>query len=204
MFRGPHRRTASLRLAFFTIAGLSCVACSSLRILDKNPAFPPATILRAEQSGVILEARLIDGTTLNYEIFDDDLPRAGIAPVWVKLHNATAGRLDLTRIRWDLRVGNHASRALNASAVLERFYEARKIRMYSEETHREALKGLEQIRFSPRRLNSSEQIEGFVFFKINPALARTWTQSSSLTVRGIHNPDGSKIRLELILHNANP
>lgn len=204
MFPWPLRSTATLRLAFFTIAGLSCESCSSLRILERNPAFPPATILRAEQHGVILEARPINGTTLNYDIFDDDLPRAGIAPVWVKLHNATTQRLDLARIRWDLRVGYHASRELNASAVLKRFYEGRKIRMYSEETHREALKDLEQIRFSPRRLNSSEQIEGFVFFKIDPQLSGIWMQRSSLVVRGIQNSDGSEIRLELLIHNANP
>jgi len=159
---------------------------------------------QAEADGIRLKARPIDGTTLNYEIFDDDLPRAGIAAVWVQLQNVTPTVLNLSRIRWHLRVGNLSSRNLDAKSFLRRFYEGRKIRMYSLAADEEATKEFEAIAFRSRELKASETVEGFVFFKVDPSLAESWTHVSLLGVRDIEQPDGRKIRLELPIRHARP
>src|SRR5437867_11064729 len=82
-------------LAWYLAAALLFGACSSLRVPTTMPRFPPERLLRTQSEGVILEAYPLLGHEAYWEVFDEDLPRAGIAAVWVKFGSAHEDALDL-------------------------------------------------------------------------------------------------------------
>src|SRR5437867_5229316 len=113
------------------VLGSLLLSCSSLRVPVHAPDFRVEEFLRVNQDGIAVQVRPIENQENYWELFDDDLPRAGIACMWVRIQNSTNDLIDLSGLRFELRAGTKTFQELNTRAVLKQFYRGRHIRMYS-------------------------------------------------------------------------
>ena len=190
-------------LAWCFAAALLFGACSSLKVPATMPRFSPERLLRTQSEGVILEAYPLEGHEAYWEVFDEDLPRAGIAAVWVKFGRARADALDLKGLQIKLRAGSRELSPLAAHEVLGQYYRGRGIRAYGVLAHEKSRQDLGAVIFKPRTLAPNGSIEGFLFFKIDPERSKNWTRGTSLVVEKIRLPKGKKIQIVLPLSDAN-
>jgi hypothetical protein len=190
----------SLLVGTIPIAG---GGCSSLRVPAQVPAFPEAELQRTGTGPVELEARAVDARALNWELFDDHLPELGLAPVWVRVRNRGAERLDLGRASWRLELGGRRFSALGRDAILGRFYKRKKIRMYTLQAHAAARTSLDRLLIAAGPLAPGTSASGFVFLGIDPRAAGTWV-GGTLVLHGVRLGSRRAPDLTLVLGHAQP
>jgi hypothetical protein len=184
-------------------AALLFGACTSLKVPAAIPRFSAELLLRTQSEDVTVEAFALEGHEAYWEVFDEDLPRAGIAAVWLKVTTARQDALDLKGLQIKLRAGGRDLSHLEAHEVLRQYYRGRGIRAYGVLAHKKSRQELGAVMFKPRTLASNGSIEGFLFFKIDPDRSKDWTHGTSLVVDKIHLPNGKKIQFVLPLSDAN-
>jgi hypothetical protein len=191
---------AGLFVAALVVSGAG--ACTSIRLPARVPTFKDSELVRTSSGGVGLAARPVDARELNWELFDEHLPDAGLAPVWVAVHNGSAAPVDLSGARWTLRLGGRSLPALDRDAILKRFYKVRKIRMYTLQTHERARAELDRLMLGARTIPPGESSSGFLFLKVELSDAPTWSRGD-LTVRGLRSGD-RELELSLPLSHGRP
>ena len=190
-------------LAWCVAAALVLGACSSLKVPATFPRFPSERLLRTQSEGVNLEAYPLEGHETYWEVFDEDLPRAGIAAVWVKFVSAREDALDLKGLQIKLRAGARDLSPLAAHEVLEQYYRGRGIRAYGVLAHEKSRQEIGALILKPRTLAPNGSVEGFLFFKIDPDRSKTWTRGTSLVVEKIRLSNGKQIQIVRPLSDAN-
>ena len=180
------------------------VSCASLKVPVDLPAVSrPA--LRASRDGVTLGAHPIEGRESYWELFDDELPAIGIAAVWVRIENSRAEPIDLSDLRWTLQAGNETYSALNIDQVLERYYERRGIRFYSQNSDRKAREDLERVTLKGGLLAPSAVSQGFVFLDVDHSSGHGWwSRGARLYARGIRLENHQRVQFEFSPVDAHP
>jgi hypothetical protein len=194
-----HGRSA----AVVAISLLMC-SCSTINVPVDPPEFKPDEMLCASGAGVEMGVKPIQGRDSYWSLFDDNLPEAGIAALWVSVRNVADGEIDFSKVKWVLRRGGTDQLALDGDHVFKLYYRARHVRMYGVETDRQARLAMERIRFQPGRIRPSMVREGFLFFRVVPSSALDWTGLGTLFADNIRLRDGRMSSLQVHLAHANP
>ncbi len=197
--RGP---TLPKALSYGILASTLFGSCGGIRIPATIPPFQPEQIVRSQEEGIIVEAHPLQDYEAYWELFDEDLPKAGIAAVWVRIGSTRRDAVDLRGMQWKLRTGNRSVSPLDAREMLRQYYRGRGVRMYSTLSHQRSQRHLGRLTFKPGILARDGALEGFLFFRIDPASSRTWTREARLVAEGLRLPPKRKIRIELPLSNA--
>ncbi|PYV18537.1 MAG: hypothetical protein DMG07_03735 [Acidobacteria bacterium] len=187
-------RSGRALLAIGALGGL-LPGCTTLRVPARIPDFPAGELVRTSVEQVALEAFPVEGREANWELFDDYLPEIGIAAVWVSVRNDRGAAVDLTGLRWELKLGSKVAASLGRDEVLKRFYKGRKVRMYSLAADRSARDALERVLFRPGKLAPGARASGFVFLKLDPGQISSWARNGVLVGRGARLQDGRQIEL---------
>src|SRR5213593_1992529 len=173
--RIPGRDTLPKALGCALFASFLFAGCSSLKVPIAVPSFPPGHVFLAESDGIRIEAHPLEGHEAYWELFDEDLPRAGIAAVRVRISSAHGESLDLKGLRWKLRAAQASVSPLSAREVLRQYYRGRGIRTYSVRAHERSRQDLRSLMLKPPILAPGGSVEGFLFFKVDPGRTRNWT-----------------------------
>jgi hypothetical protein len=106
-----------------------------------------------------------DSLEQSLEIFDGDLPRAGIHPVWVRLKNdgEYTLKLDDTRISVTCK-GARLSQLIPPKQVVELLYQSYRTRMYSPYFRDQLEKRFEELRFKMTSVSPGQEVSGHFFF----------------------------------------
>lgn len=189
-------------LAFTLLATLS--NCTTLRIsqpprIPKNDSFHSITV-----SGLELRALSFSSIGDYWDLFDENLPELGIAAVWVSLANRTQEEKNLANARWELFIGGRRCPVLDTPGIFKRYYKGRGVRLVTERADASARHEFDKILLRSEAIEGGKEANGFLFFKIPPAAASTWSRGAILRLRNIHWPTGSIARMELPLSNAKP
>jgi hypothetical protein len=179
-------------------------ACITLRVPARAPEFAAADLVRATVEDVTLEARAIQGTAANHDLFDDDLPEIGIGAVWVSIRNARSAPIDLGSVQWALTMRDRQYAALRRDDLLKRFYKGRKIRLYSTRTHGDAQAALDRALFRATTIAPGSTAAGFVFLKTEPTRTPSWARGATLVARGVGVGDGRRIDVQVTLAEGVP
>lgn len=184
--------------------GLLSAGCSSLRVPLTPPQFVPSEGGELTRDGIDLRATAIQGRELNWEIFDENLPALGVAPVWVEVKNNRSLPVALQRSQWRLRIDDRNFKTMSSREVMDSYYAGRRIRMYSTRAEAKAQTDLERLMFTPGTIAPVLKSEGFLFFRIDPRLSPGWAQSAVLISHGVRLDRHTTIDFELPLKYANP
>jgi hypothetical protein len=179
-------------------------SCTSLHVPAKPPVFERAELRERAAEGLLLRARPIGERERSLELFDDDLPALGIAPMWVVIENGRPAAVDLRRAGWSLEVDGRRETALSSETLLDRFYANRKIRVYSLKADADARRALESLLFRPALLPPAGSASGFLFFKIDPTVRTTWARRGRLALRGVDLGEGRSLEVVVPLAHAAP
>jgi hypothetical protein len=199
-----HARRVRAALAALALLATFCQGCATLRVPE---LVPEASISgTAEVSGraaaVTVSARPIARLDEYRSLFDEDLPKIGLAAVVVTVRNDGPSDYDAGRLRLRLRSATgRNSPALGTEGVLKAYYSGRGMRAYTVRSHEETTKALERVRLKPALLGPGGEVSGLMFFRIAPAPADGWTHGARLSVRGLPRTEG-RDPLELVLDNA--
>jgi hypothetical protein len=192
----------SLKTCLF--AGVLSAGCSRLHLPPNPPQFSLSEGRELARDGIDLRATPVQGRELNWEVFDENMPALGIAPVWVEVKNNRSVPLDLPESRWRLRVDGKSFKTMSSREVLERYYAGRRTRMYSTGTEAAARTDLERLTLTGDTVAPTIKHEGFLFFRIDPRLSADWAQRAVLVARGVRLDRHTTIDIELPLQYANP
>jgi hypothetical protein len=184
--------------------GLLMVCCSSLQAPVTVPAFDAGALTRAAKDGVELAVKAICGQDDYLDLFDEDLPKSGIVALWVQMRNAGSARVEPNVREWSLQIGARNYSALSLDELFRRYHRANRIRMVAAQTEGAAKQNMERVSFRGNVLGPAAICEGFVFFRIDPALARGWTRSASLRARNIRIGPRNRTSIEILLPHAGP
>jgi len=201
---GPSVRLLSAALRIGLYAVLACSACASLHVPAAAPTIPGNRWISANAGGLSIRVAPLTERMNYWEVFDENLPECGIVALWMEISNGSGVSYGLGEAAWRLRVGNREFRPLNSEEVLQRYYEGRRIRFYSEEGDRKARIDLAERMLPHTVLPPSGKVAGFLFFALDADLASSWDQQATLIARGLPDeraPDGG---LRIPLHHATP
>lgn len=179
-------------------------SCATLKVPADPPEFKSEEMLHAGAPGIEMSVMPIRGRDSYWSLFDDNLPEAGIAAVWVTVRNTADAELDLSRVKWVLSRDGRDYPALNGDQVFKLYYQARHVRMYAAESDRRARLALERIRFQPGRVSPSANREGFVFFRIDPGASPDWSERGILIADDIRVGNNRMSMLQVHLSYAHP
>jgi hypothetical protein len=159
---------------------------------------------RLTRDGVTVEAHPLKTAEEYWEAFEEDLPETGITAIWVVVRNARQDVLSLQKCEWRLRSGAGEFAPLRAEAVLKQYYKSKRIRAVTVAADRRARTNLETAMLGPGRVGPGQMIQGFVFFRTEPAPSAEWTGGARLVLRGLPGANGKPADIELPLAYANP
>jgi len=179
-------------------------SCATLNVPADPPEFKSEAMLHARAPGIELSVVPIQGRDLYWSLFNDNLPEAGIAAVWVSVKNTADAELDLSKARWVLSGDGRDEAALTGDQVFNLYYHTRHIRMYSAETDRRARLAMEKIRFQPGRISPSANREGFLFFRVIPGASFDSGARTILIAENIRHRNSRMSPLQVHLTYANP
>lgn len=114
---------------------------------------------------VRMEIAAHDSLEQSLEIFDGDLPRAGIHPVWVRLKNdgVSALKLDDTHISVICK-GARLLQMIPPKKVVELLYRSYRTRMYSPYFRDQLERRFEELRFKKTSVSPGQEASGHLFF----------------------------------------
>jgi len=188
--------------AFIVLCASMC--CSSLHVPVDFPTFKAEEFFHGAKDGLRLEVRPIEGTTDYWDMFDENLPEAGIGVLWARLSNTGLEPVHLKDIKWQLKLGIKNFNDLNSQEVLEQFYKGTGRRMHTLAADESSRRDLERKMFKPGLLPPSQMLEGFVFLRIPKNSVTNWYQGGALIARGIRLDNGRKIQIEVPLTISPP
>jgi len=193
-----------IRLQAWIALGLmaASVACSSLRVPASPPGFRPGEFVGARKGNIVLEVRPIVDLEEYWELFEEDLPKAGILAVWVRMRNEGEARIRLDRTTWSLRFGGNRYSQLDAPGVLSQYYKGTRTRMYGLAAHQRARIRLESLMFGAAALDPGQSAEGFVFLKVKAGPTPVPWSTGTFSARGIRLAGGDKLDLEVPLNHG--
>jgi hypothetical protein len=199
-------RTAVLcsRSGLAAAALLLMSSCATLNVPAEPPRFDPTETQHASAPGVELGVKPILEREEYWSLFDDNLPEAGIAAVWVSVKNLSDREIDFSGVRWVLRRGMADQAALTSDQVFKIYYRARHIRMYAAETDRRARLAMERVRFQPGSIHPSAERDGFLFFHVYSSALQEWTGRGTLCAENVRLNDGITSSLQVHFTHANP
>ena len=161
---------------FFCIAVVFLFSgCASLQVPKDTISVLSMPSVRTQQHGLTVEAFLIQGTEEYWGLFDEELPKFGIAAIWIRLRNDSGDPVDLSHIRWRLQTKWSRFPSLNAEEVFSRYHKQRGARIVHEHSDQVAQEQLRKKIFRAGRLSPRQQAEGFVFIRIHPQGSATWS-----------------------------
>ena len=195
------RAKASLGLALLTCVFISC---ATLQAPMRAPTFAREQMRHTVRDGIEISVRPIVGEDEYLDLFDDDLPGIGMVAVWIEIRNARADTIHLRPDAWSLRAGVHSVSPMSVSEVYERYYEGRRMRMYSVQTDSAARTRMEKTLLAEGRVPPSDTRRGFLLFRIDPAAASGWSSGAVLVARDILLDSGTATTMEIALSHANP
>jgi hypothetical protein len=183
---------------------LLSAACSGFQAPLDTPAFPAGELFRIEKQGLGLQVKPIEGTHDNWRLFNENLPENGIGAVWFVLHNRRRDEVDVTAIKWILKLGNENYRPIRAAETLHRFQKYHRTRMITLKAEEDSLKVLRDLEYHANRLESSRPGSGYLFFPIHPTPNASWCRNAVLRLEGIVLSDGRELAIDLPLSHADP
>lgn len=198
------RQCSRLRSVAAFIVLCASICCSSLRVPVDSPSFKPEEFFHGAKDGLRLEVRPIEGTTDYWDMFDENLPEAGIGVLWARLSNNRSEPVHLKELEWLLRLGMKNFNDLNSQEVLDQFYKGTGKRMHTLAADESSRRNLERKMFKPGLLPPSQLLEGFVFLRIPKNSVTKWHQGGALIARGIRLDNGRKIQIEVPLAISPP
>ena len=92
-------------------------SCSSLQLPLEPPNFAAQELLHAGDAGVNLRVKPIEGIQSYWQLFNENLPEAGIGAIWVVLSNTQTEAIDLSKARWTLTFGHRDYARASASEI---------------------------------------------------------------------------------------
>jgi hypothetical protein len=191
-------------LILLATLALPLASCSSLQVPLQPPVFKDDEYIRARNSSLDLAVRPIEGLHAYWQLFDDNLPKIGIAAAWIVAKNTSHGTIDLTHSKWSVHIGGRKYPRMENAAVLSRYYKGQHIRIYTLEADGRARQDLEKITLHAGRLQPAMSAEGLAFFRIEPSPAAEWTRGAVLRISDIRIDDDRWIDLNLPLAYASP
>jgi len=193
--KGPSRRC---RAAVAALAWAVLSSCTTLQapVVPPDTASLPARV--ASGGGLRVSAWPLVDPAVYAENFDEYLPAAGIAALWVEVSAAEGTDASVPPLRWSLRTPMGKKSALQLRDLLDRYYERRGIRMYSVKVDSEAENRLRAIAVPLQHPPAGRGVRGYLFFPIDPPAAASWTEGSSLVVAAA----GQRTPVELRLADA--
>lgn len=180
------------------------ISCASIIVPVRQPVFGPSEFVRASQEGILLEVHPVVGYESYWDLFDADLPAAGIAAVWVRIQNSSNATVDLKKLRWMLRSGGTSTSDIDAHRVIKELESQSHSQMRSLASEKESYRDLVQVMLHAGNLPAAQSREGYVFLKIDRAQASSWNRDSVLTAKGIHLQNRKNIQVEIPLTYAHP
>lgn len=193
------RLCSRLRSVAVFIVLCASICCSSLRVPVDSPVFKAEEFFEGAKEGLRLEIRPIEGTADYWDMFDEDLPEAGIGVLWARLSNTSSEPAHLKDLKWLLKMGMKNFNGLNSGEVLDQFYKGTGRRMRTLAADESARRALERKMFKPSLLPPSQMLEGFVFLRIPKNSVTNWYQNGTVMARGVRLQDGRKIQIEVSL-----
>lgn len=192
--------TIAAAMAIGFIAVLA--SCATLRTPLAELSFPPQDMLRANRGGVDLGVKPMVGEEDYIKLFDDFLPQVGIVALWIEVGNDGPEAIEIRPSNWRLCAGNRSFHVLKIPQVFDRYYQRRKIRMYSVATDLNARQELQQMSFEHGWIEPGRKRVGLLFFLIDPVLARSWEHGATLDLAGIHTVQGLNITIQIKISHA--
>lgn len=183
---------------------LLSASCATLTVPPQVPRFDSGEMKHVAAHGIDLAVKPIEGRDSYWALFDDNLPEAGLAAIWMSVRNDNNAPVDFSKVRWVFRRGTKDLKPLDGDQVFKLYYRARRIRMYQVQADRQARLALERVRFQPGRVRPSTAREGFVFFRVDPNPSGAGIGRGALLAEGIRLSDGRPASLRLDLDYANP
>src|SRR5688572_197946 len=123
------RKCSRLRSVAALIVLCASIGCSSLRVPVDSPTFKTEEFFHGARDGLRLEVRPIEGISDYWDMFDENLPAAGIGVLWARLSNTRSEPVNLKDLRWQLKLGIKNFNDLNSQEVLEQYYKGTGKRM---------------------------------------------------------------------------
>ena len=200
-----HARRVRAALPAAAVLAMLSQACATLRVPDLVPESTAAGWVEAtgRAGDIAVAARPIERLEENWSLFDDDLPRLGLAAVVITVRNSGSSEFDVGRLRIRLHsAAGRKSPALGNEAILEAYYSGRGTRLYSVRAHEEAAKALDRIGLRPALLGPGGEVSGLLFFRIEPAAKEHRMRGITLAIRGFPRVNGRRPTLDLVLDNA--
>ena len=191
-------KCSRLRSVAAFIVLCASMGCSSLRVPVDSPSFKAEEFFHGARDGLRLEVRPIEGTDY-WDMFDENLPAAGIGVLWARLSNTRSEPVNLKDLEWQLKLGIKNFNDLNSQEVVEQFYKGTGKRMRTLAADESSRRDLERKMFKPGLLPPSQMLEGFVFVRIPRNSVTNWYESGALIASGIRLHDGKKIQIDVPL-----
>jgi hypothetical protein len=166
------------------------------------PEFTGQELVHGARDGIGIGVKPIVSEDEYLGLFDSNLPKLGIVAVWTKLVNGQTSDIDVNTLAWSLKMGAREFPALRIDEVLKRYYAGTGSRMVSVNADAAAHGNLERIIFAPGRVLAGSERKGFVFFRIDPALAKDWPRAGIVRCRNIRVSTGARITVEIALSDA--
>ncbi len=189
-----------LRRAFFLALTLFLANCATLHVPHSIPELERSECYSILSDGISIQVKPIVGLESYWDLFDDNLPEIGIAAVWISIHNSRGDAIQVEPRRWHLFLGARRHSLLSPEQVLDRYYEGRKIRMYSVHADRRARQLLDRIGLQRQMLPPAGIAEGLVFMRVESRAGARWNQDARLVVRGVIGTGGSRKEIEIPLY----
>ena len=116
-------------------------------------------------SSVRFELAAFDLLDQSLEVFDSDLPRAGIHPVWVRIKNSATYMLDLEGSHINLVPnGASAARLIPPKLIVDLIYNSYRTRMFSPYFRSQLENRFEEMRLKLIKVLPGQEISGYLFF----------------------------------------
>jgi hypothetical protein len=174
--------------------------CSTLRVPSGYADAGTPGGARATVEGVTLSVKPIVGREAYWELFDEDLPRLGLAAAWVTIQSSTGEAITIRPERWSLRSGGRRYPALRPGAVMDRYHHGSRARLYPLQADRDARARLERICLQPGPVIAGAERGGFVFFSVDSASADSWSREATLTAHYTAIGKKRKVAIEVPLY----
>ena len=115
-----------------------------------------------------IEMAAQDSLEQSLEIFDADLPRAGIYAVWVRIRNDSAHALNLDSSHIYLtRQGVGYAQLIPPDQIMELLYKSYRTRIYSPFFRAQLENWFEEMRLKHTGVPSGQERSGYLFFRMN-------------------------------------
>jgi len=185
------------------ILAFMLASCATLRVPE---ILPPPPIGAAESSGtasdVVVTVHPITKIDEFLDLFDEDLPRIGLAAIVLTVRNDGGVPIETRKLSFRLHRRDRSLGPLDSGKILERYYDLKGVRLISNVAHASARKSLDRILYRPLLLGPGGSLSGLMFFGIKPVETGSWSTGAQLVIKGFPKSGGRKPEMKLALDHA--